>query len=164
MHAQECHSQLHTALRIRAVANAGALHLSLPMTLSRLAPPPSFCHQQTFHTILISTPTPCLHCCPSLDVQCCTGWAAAAGLTGAYSEPNLKDRSLGKAATTAAKAWALAVPVRHILTVCCRDMRSAKRPVWLQVVLAVHVCTPPDSMDIWCNQFLHIMLQSATLG
>ena len=49
----------------------------------------------------------------SLCVQCCTGWAAAAGLTGAYSEANLKDRSLGKAATTAAKAWALAVPVGH---------------------------------------------------
>lgn len=47
-------------------------------------------------------------------VQCCTGWAAAAGVTGAYSEANLKDRSLGKAASTAAKAWALAVPVRHV--------------------------------------------------
>ncbi|KAL3148581.1 hypothetical protein ABBQ38_014012 [Trebouxia sp. C0009 RCD-2024] len=43
------------------------------------------------------------------------GWAAAAGLTGAYSEANLKDRSLGRAASTAAKAWALAVPVALIL-------------------------------------------------
>ena len=41
----------------------------------------------------------------------CAGWAVAAGLTGAYS--STKDRSVGKAARTAAKAWILAVPVRH---------------------------------------------------
>ena len=39
------------------------------------------------------------------------GWAVAAGLTGAYS--STKDRSVGKAARTAAKAWIVAVPVRH---------------------------------------------------
>lgn len=42
------------------------------------------------------------------------GWAVASGLTGAYSG-NSKDRSIGKAANTAARAWILAVPVALVL-------------------------------------------------
>ena len=109
-----------------------------------------------------------------------TGWAVAAGLTGAYSEANLKDRSLSRAASTAAKAWALAVPVRLLLlSQCCTMLLD--HPVSIHVDGSYapqqidgdlfHLCASSSSTGVSgviCNLFLLVqialVLRSAQRG
>ena len=45
------------------------------------------------------------------EAACCAGWYVAAALTGAYKLPSQRERTVGRAVSTAARAWLLAVPV-----------------------------------------------------
>lgn len=49
------------------------------------------------------------------------GWYIAAVLTGAYKLPSLRERTVGRATSTAARAWLLAVPV-SLSTSCTPQM------------------------------------------
>ena len=51
------------------------------------------------------------------------GWYIAAALTGAYKVPSQRERTLGRAISTAARAWLLAVPV-SLSTSCTTDRQE----------------------------------------